>query len=343
MHHTVSYMINPTCLCFMNIIYLVYIVDYTLHITYRVSHFKCCMYGRFHFCRSDSTCHRHGALIALSYRALVNLFMSTLDHYDSDHNGLLDAVVTKASNPFLAAKASLSSMLLSGDDGPLGLLTQYFQHVPACIELIRKRAVEIGYNMLGQLMFRFHSYENFPMSFARMVHPGLSLGERYQVALQFFALKVCCMGPDFELKVFNIFESALVMFRDKAFLSLVRLWAYVHKFTNMHCERLLASTRLASSNKGSDCTIERKCASGLLALLLQEHHHRFVHSDLDPRYEMRSEWLQDAVPLACATKKEKSKPASGFVYWIASALYDGGLVLDGVPHSHRAIGQAIGQ
>jgi hypothetical protein len=243
--------------------------------------------------------------------AYVERLMSALQHRDVHNKGLLDIVFEDSSNPFWAARASISSMLRRGASGPLGMLFSFFpeeMHAQIC-----RSARGMGLNFIGQLYWRFLHFTGFPFRFVALAHNGLTRAQRFGVVKEFHELKECCRCRHFGQKVFNMFDTAEDLFTDVDFARLMVVFGYSFKFCNMWCERLLALIRQSCDGDGVD--IERVCASGLVAQLLADHRRRGRD---DPCSTTRGQLLEDNVPLQCASSGELHVRGA-FVNWMMKA------------------------
>ena len=173
-------------------------------------------------------------------------------------------------------------------------------------------------DFIAQLEWRFAHVSQYPLKFARYVHPRTTKADRLRMATNFCS-KRRCFEKDFAGKILNLFEKRpKALLRDVDSRCAIIAWISAFRWTNMHMERLLAQTfHWASAQDGRFEDAERLVAEGFMGQLFSDH--LSLGRD-DPRSTTRAQLKEQGVLTRVAMrkkqaerKKRRSKPASGFI------------------------------
>ena len=174
-------------------------------------------------------------------------------------------------NPFFVVRKSLSNMLHAGALGDMGALYDVVpeaHHGSLCDE-IRGMIVDF----IAQLEWRFAHVSQYPLKFARYVHPRTTKADRLRMATNFCSKRRCCVEKDFAGKILNLFEKRpKALLRDVDFRCAIIAWISAFRWASMHMERLLAQTfHWASAQDGRFEDAERLVAEGFMGQLFSDH------------------------------------------------------------------------
>ena len=142
-------------------------------------------------------------------------------------------------------------------DGPLKPVFEIFDCDP---QIISDEAGRFLSDFNAQITWRFNDITCFPKKWAHYTHPASSgPAARRALVEQFFELKQCCRGPEFDEKIFQYFggnrcaaSAVEALLSSKHFDDLITLYVLSFKCTNMIMERLLGWCRKACLSDHSD-------------------------------------------------------------------------------------------
>jgi hypothetical protein len=253
----------------------------------------------------------------------IEHFIQQVQYMDERQGALFDVFMNTEINPVFVCRQSLSSIVTAGGSA-LSVLAPLFISCRARAEVdgvpLEQFVDEsrcVALNMDAQCWWRFLHFQRFPYKWALGRHPGVGQ-ELVRHLLEQFFVKLqnpCCRSPYFCNKVYNEFwsgdvnESIEKLLADTAFWDMINTWARVgFKYSNMTCERLLASIRAGLGDDLPDA--ERMCSSSVLTQMMTEHR-RLGRSN--PKCVTRSKLIDGGVPIRATKRARVSKPAGSFL------------------------------
>ena len=225
----------------------------------------------------------------------IEQLMSQLQFLDGTRNAILDRVQGGSQNPFLQCRRQLAEIISRGRTGVLKPLydawpEERWTYMDGAIR-------EMGLQFSSQVAWRFLALFEFPFLFTHLLRRGMSDQEKLDVLEKFFDREECCHDEWFGLRIRRTHTGPQHLFDDKAFREVLAAWALSFCFTNMWCERLLASIR--NRTRHTDMHIERLVSVGMLLQLLLEHNRL---GRQDPLVVKVEQLLKAGVPLKCRPK-----------------------------------------
>eukprot|EP00971_Amphidinium_carterae_P352059 6492403-Amphidinium_carterae.4 len=236
----------------------------------------------------------------------VERLMSKLTYLDEQRKGLFCAMQANLRNPFFECKVKLISLLC--EPSLLQPVLDRLGDVDS--NQVVKEARGLLLSFASQVYWRFLPYQHFPFKLISAIDVSLAEGERRKVVSELFSQQDCCKDAAFGQKLCTHVASVDELFENGHLMRMLQTFAYVHRFTNMQSERLLATIR-RSSGEGSPL-VERAVSIGLLSQVLSQH--KQVGGD-DPTCVTRRQLQGQGVPLRAKAKRVPTK-ASPFIHWV---------------------------